>query len=130
MQIMKVSNIGFKAKISPDVQSIMTRQSKEYSCKKHLGKDLTKKMQQVVNWGSDDCEIVTCKNPKTGRYGLGLKVPLCSDTTLTCIIENLLGKTEISQFLKLTDKHIIETEIKAKSLYRRFGLDYFERYKK
>lgn len=128
MNVTNNKSINFNAKISPNLKSQLYRQSRQYGTPKKLNKALCSKMQDVLSWGTENAEIVVCKNAR-GYYTLGIKLPLNCEFAGTWAIEHLSGKTELSQFLGLTEEHIKKTEDTINYLYKKRGTSIFERLK-
>lgn len=121
-------SINFNARISPNLEAQLYRQSRQYGAPKKLNKALSSKMQDVLSWGSKNAKIVVCKKAK-GNYALGIKLPLDCGFAGTWGIEHLSGRTELSQFLGLTEEHIKKTEDTINYLYKKHGFSIFERFK-
>lgn len=128
MNITNNAFIGFGAKISPNLQAQIYKQGLEHRSSQKIQSTLQDKMQSLADWGSENAKIVICKNFK-GNYSLGIKLPLDCGYAGTWAIERLGGRTELSQFLSLTAEHIEKTENTIKFLYKKHGMQIFERTK-
>lgn len=128
MNITNNKSLNFNARLSPNLESQLYRQSRQYGVPKKLNKALCSKMQDVLSWGSENAKIVICKKTR-GNYALGIQLPLNCGFAGTWAIEHLSGKTELSQFLGLTEEHIKKTEDTINYLYKKHGLSIFERFK-
>ena len=121
MKLGSNNSINFQARISDKVYKQIVKQTREYPISHKLRKKLYSQINKVYKWGSKGSEIVTCKN-YMGYYVLGLKFPLKQGLELTWAIERLKGRTELSQFLRLTEKNINDTENTIKYLYDKYGI--------
>lgn len=127
MNITSNASIGFGAKISPNLQAQIYKQVSEHRSSQKMKNTIQDKMKSLADWGSENTKIVICKNFK-GNYSLGIKLPLVCGFAGTLAIGHLSGRTELSQFLNLTAKHIETTENTIKYLYRKHGMQIFERF--
>lgn len=128
MNIANNNSVNFKAKVSQHVWKQLNRQTREYDVPRQLRQKLSSKVKSVSGWGSEDSRIIICKNSKN-NYALGISIPLDCGYYGTWAIEHLSGKTELSQFLNLTEKHIDNTVSTIKFLYKKYGYSVFDRVK-
>lgn len=128
MNITNNNSVNFEAKISNQVWTQLNRQTREYRVPRQLREQVSSKIKSVSGWGSEDTRVIICKNSNS-NYALGLSIPLGSGCYGTWAIEHLSGKTELSQFLNLTEKHIDNTVSTIKFLYKKYGYSVFDRAK-
>lgn len=128
MIISNNSSTSFGAKVSPYLKIQLAKQVKLTEAHKKTGKKLSQQLLNVENWGSDNSEIVISKN-LLGNYCLGLKLKFnVKGFELTMPIEPRHGRTELSQFLNLTEENIKDTENSIKYLYHKFGTKVFDKF--
>lgn len=128
MNITNNNSVSFEARISKQMWTQLHRKTNEYDSSRQLRQRLDSKIKSVSGWGSEDSQIVICKNSKN-NYALGISIPLDRGYYGAWAIEHLSGKTELSQFLNLTEKHIDNTVSTIKFLYKKYGYSVFERVK-
>lgn len=118
----------YKAKISPQVEAQLYRQLRTCSQKKYQSNLLHQQLDNVRKWGDDNIEIVITQN-SIGNFALGIKKIIAPFTSATWAIEHLAGKTELSQFLRLKESHIYNTENTIDYMYKKYGFDIFNNHK-
>ena len=118
----------YKAKISPQVEAQLYQQLRACSQKKYQTNLLRQQLNNIKNWGSEDTEIVIAQN-SIGNFALGIKKIIAPFISATWAIEHLAGKTELSQFLRLKESHICNTENTIDYMYKKYGSDIFNTHK-
>lgn len=122
------NNPAFGATISPKLKIQLAKQVRISDSKKRIGQKLSQQLLKMETWGSNNSEIVIAKN-RLGHYCLGLKCKLSdSGPVLTLPLDNLRGRTELSQFLNLSGENIHNTESSIRYMYAKYGADIFEKF--
>lgn len=127
MDVQSRSSINFKANVSQSVLYQIQRQLKHCESKKKSFAMVRNNLDNIKNWGSPDSSIVVAKD-FWGRYRLGVQCQVAPGLRLSWAINNLKAKTELSQFISLTQAHIEQTETSIKYLYKKYGIDIFKKY--
>lgn len=127
MDVHSRSSINFKANVSQSVLYQIQRQLKHCESKKKCFAMVRNNLDNIKNWGSPDSSIVVAKD-FGGRYRLGVQCQVAPGLRLSWAINNLKAKTELSQFISLTQAHIEQTETSIKYLYKKYGIDIFKKY--
>jgi len=122
------SQINFTAKLSPEIEKRLIRQTKLCDTKARLTKALSNKLQDISHWGPENSEIVYCKNIE-GKQRLGLKIKTESGFFLSWAFENINGRNILSQFLNLRESHFTSTEQTINYLFKKYGLEIFKKYR-
>lgn len=115
------SPVNFKAYISPELEHQIERQVSTAGSKlnvKKLQAKVEEQMQRVKGWGNNDMEVIITKNVRGFRC-LGLKIFYTPTIQLSHCFEHLSSRTELSQFLALTQKHFLDTEILIENLLKK-----------
>lgn len=115
------SPVNFKAYISPELEHQIERQVSTAGNKlnvKKLQAKVEEQMQRVKGWGNNDMEVIITKNVRGFRC-LGLKIFYTPTIQLSHCFEHLSSRTELSQFLALTQKHFLDTEILIENLLKK-----------
>ena len=123
MELNNISATNFRASVSPHVKTQLYRQLPHTARQKTL-KALEKQLENIKYWGSKDSEIVLAKDIR-GVYRLGLRYNVTPEMHFTCAIKGPAGKSELTQFLALKEKHILNTEATIKYLYSKYGKGIF-----
>ncbi len=124
------NNTAFGATIAPTLKIQLAKQVRISESKKRIGQQLSQKLLNMETWGSPKSEIVIAKN-RLGHYCLGLRFKVSDrGPVLAMPIDNLRGRTELSQFLNLSKENIDSTENSIKYMYSKYGVDVFEKFAK
>ena len=113
--------VNFKAYISPELEHQIERQVSTAGSKlnvKKLQAKVEEQMKRVKGWGNNDMEVIITKNVRGFRC-LGLKIFYTPTIQLSHCFEHLSSRTELSQFLALTQKHFLDTEILIENLLKK-----------
>ena len=122
------NNPAFGATRSPKLNIQLAQQVRISDSKKRIGQKLSQQLLKMETWGSNNSEIVIAKN-RLGHYCLGLKCKLSDrGPVLTLPLDNLRGRTELSQFLNLSGENIHNTESSIRYMYAKYGADIFEKF--
>ena len=89
---------------------------------------LHQQFDNIKNWGDDSIEIVVTQN-SIGNFALGIKKTIAPFLSAVWAIEHLAGKTELSQFLRLKESHIYNTENTIDYMFKKYGSDIFNDHK-
>lgn len=114
--------INFRASVSEQLKVRLHRQAKlvkDRPNQKRTLEQLEEQLNNVKCWGDNDMEIVLTKNER-GAYCLGLKRFVSPLLQITKSFRHLNGKTEISQFLGLKQKHFIQAEGEIQAQIKRY----------
>lgn len=122
------SRTAFGCKLSGNIEKQIHRQANIADSKIKLNRLLSEKMGNIAEWGSQKSEIVYAKHQITGNYRLGLKTDFGNGIIVRYPIRGLTGKSELAQFLSLTNEKIASTEIEMKNLYKKHGLKFFQKF--
>ena len=120
MKIQQNSNpVNFRAYISPELEHQIERQLAATAAGntlnvKKLQAKVEEQMKRVKGWGNNDMEVIITKN-----VCLGLKIFYTPTIQLSHCIEHLSSRTELSQFLALTQKHFLHTENLIENLLKK-----------
>ncbi len=115
------SPVNFKAYISPELEHQIERQVSTAGGKlnvKKLQAKVEEQMKRVKGWGNNDMEVIITKNVRGFRC-LGLKIFYTPTIQLSHCFEHLSSRTELSQFLALTQKHFLDTENLIENLLKK-----------
>lgn len=126
MNINYSNQTSFEARISDPVKKLLQIQMHREGKKTRLL--ATKQIDNIKNWGPENCELVFVKNPE-GNIGLGVRYPLNDNVNGAWIIERLNSRTLLTSVLKLQQKHIENTINNIIYLYKTHGAQIFERSK-
>ena len=124
MKIQQNSNpVNFKAYISPELEHQIERQLAATAAGntlnvKKLQAKVEEQMKRVKGWGNNDMEVIITKNVRGFRC-LGLKIFYTPTIQLSHCFEHLSSRTELSQFLALTQKHFLDTENLIENLLKK-----------
>ncbi len=113
--------VNFKAYISPELEHQIERQVSTAGSKlnvKKLQAKVEEQMKRVKGWGNNDMEVIITKNVRGFRC-LGLKIFYTPTIQLSHCFEHLSSRTELSQFLALTQKHFLDTENLIENLLKK-----------
>lgn len=120
MNIKQNSSINFQAKLSETIRFQVFRQlnnmDRHTNYQKKLFTQVDEQLKNIEKWGDDSMEIVRAQSP-CGRLCLGLKLEVIPKNSFTHYFEHLNGKTELSQFLALKERHIFNTAEKIKKIF-------------
>lgn len=119
---------SFGIKISPKLKASLEKQVTTYPNPRILEKNLSKKLEVISNWATPTSELTIVKN-HYGNYAIGLKKVVNKFFSVLYPIEHLNGKNELTQFTRLTEKNILDTENTIDYLYKKFGLEIFKKHK-
>lgn len=112
MNISNNTTVNFKANVSEQLRFQLYRQAKlvkDRPNQKITLERLEEQLNNIQRWGDSDMEVVMTRNER-GAYCLGLKRIITPLFQTTKSFRHLNGKTELSQFLGLRQKHFIEAE--------------------
>ena len=112
MNISNNTTVNFKADVSEQLRFQLYRQAKlvkDRPNQKITLERLEEQLNNIQRWGDSDMEVVMTRNER-GAYCLGLKRIITPLLQTTKSFRHLNGKTELSQFLGLRQKHFIEAE--------------------
>ena len=122
MKIQQNSNpVNFRAYISHELEYQIRRQAAATGNKlnvKKLQAKVEEQMKRVKGWGNNDMEVIITKNVRGFRC-LGLKIFYTPTIQLSHCFEHLSSRTELSQFLALTQKHFLHTENLIENLLKK-----------
>ncbi len=125
MNIQNNPSPNFKAIISDKLKSRLYKQLYSYPNLEKNKKLLETNLLNIKKWGDSDTEIVVTKN-KCGNFSLGLRVAITPFLKLTRQIERLKGITELSQFIRLKERDILQAENTIYYLYKKYGKGVFQ----
>ena len=122
--------VNFKASISPQVRYQLNKQLENYKGlnREKIAKALEEQIKKVSGWGTNDSEIVFARDYR-GQYRMGLQYTVSADRQYAIAIKGPQGKSELTQFMALTQRHISNAEDTIKYFYNKFGGGFFNRFK-
>lgn len=125
MEVSPSKQIAFKARIS---EPVMRKINSQLKVSGSVAKTRTIVQSQLVNishWGNPDTELVLAKN-RLGKIGLGVRKPLDSGLFGTWAIENLNGRTILTNILNLHEAHVVASENTIDYLFKKYGFSVFK----
>lgn len=125
MEVSSSKQIAFKARISEPVMRKINSQLKVAGSIAKTKSLVQEQLDNISNWGSPDTELVLAKN-RLGKIGLGVRKPLGCGLAGTWAIENLKGRTILTNILNLHDSHVVATENTIDYLFKKYGFSVFK----
>lgn len=125
MEVSQSRQIAFQARISEPVMRKINSQLKVSGSIAKTKSLVQEQLDNISDWGSPDTELVLAKN-RLGKIGLGVRKPLGCGLSGTWAIENLNGRTILTNILNLHESHVVATENTIDYLFKKYSFSVFK----